>query len=90
MDVNSLPKTVTRQRRDCDLNPGPSAPQFSTLTIRLPSQPHTCAALVKHKKRRVPAQRSNAHRMCEGPITVPFFVRFLQEKVAVLFSIDWD
>ena len=22
MDVNSLPKTVTRQRRDCDLNPG--------------------------------------------------------------------
>jgi len=25
MGVNSLPKTVTRQRRDCDLNPGPSA-----------------------------------------------------------------
>jgi len=25
-----LPKTVTRQRRDCDLNPGPSAPEFST------------------------------------------------------------
>ena len=24
MGVNSLPKTVTRQRRDCDLNPGPS------------------------------------------------------------------
>ena len=23
MGVNSLPKTVTRQRRDCDLNPGP-------------------------------------------------------------------
>jgi len=22
MGVNSLPKTVTRQRRDCDLNPG--------------------------------------------------------------------
>ena len=27
MGVNSLPKTVTRQRRDCDLNPGPSAPE---------------------------------------------------------------
>ena len=27
MGVNSLPKTVTRQRRDCDLNPGPSAPR---------------------------------------------------------------
>jgi len=27
-----MPKTVTRQRRDCDLNPGPSAPESSTLT----------------------------------------------------------
>ena len=34
MGVNSLPKTVTRQRRNCDLNPGPSAPEFSTLTTR--------------------------------------------------------
>jgi len=40
MGVNSLPKTVTRQRRDCDLNPGPSAPESSTLATRLPSQPH--------------------------------------------------
>ena len=39
MDVNSLPKTVTRQRRGCDLNPGPSAPESSTLTIPLPSHP---------------------------------------------------
>ena len=37
--MNSLPKTVTRQRRDCDLNPGPSAPESSTLTTRLPSHP---------------------------------------------------
>ena len=36
MGVNSLPKTVTRQRRDFDLNPGPSAPESSTLTARLP------------------------------------------------------
>jgi len=36
MGVNSLPKTLTRQRRDCDLNPGPSAPEFSTQTTRLP------------------------------------------------------
>jgi len=35
MGVNSLSKTVTRQRRDCDLNPGPSAPESSTLTTRL-------------------------------------------------------
>ena len=39
MGVNSLPKTVTRQRRDCDLNPGPSSPESSTLTTRLPSHP---------------------------------------------------
>ena len=39
MGVNSLSKTVTRQRRDCDLNPGPSAPESSTLTTRLLSHP---------------------------------------------------
>ena len=38
MGVDSLPKTVTRQRRDCDLNPiWTSAPESSTLTTRLPS-----------------------------------------------------
>ena len=30
MGVNSLPKTVTRQHRDCDLNPGPSVPSVHT------------------------------------------------------------
>ena len=35
--MSSLPKTVTRQRRGCDLNQGPSAPESSTLTTRLPS-----------------------------------------------------
>jgi len=35
MGVNSLPKTVTGQRRGCDLNPGPSAPESITLTTRL-------------------------------------------------------
>jgi len=39
MGVNSLPKTVTRQRRDCDLNPSRSAPESSTLTTRLSSHP---------------------------------------------------
>ena len=37
MGVNSLPNTVTRQRRGCDLNRGPFAPESSTLTTRLPS-----------------------------------------------------
>jgi len=39
MGVNSLPKTVTRQRCDCDLNSGPSAPESSMLTTRLTSHP---------------------------------------------------
>ena len=30
--MNSLPRTVSRQRRDCDLNPDPSVPESSTLT----------------------------------------------------------
>ena len=37
MGLNSLPKTVTRQRRGCYLNPGPSAPESSMLTTQLPS-----------------------------------------------------
>jgi len=47
MGVNSLPKTVTRQRRGCDLNPGPSAPQSSTLTTRLPSHQVATSRLVR-------------------------------------------
>ena len=35
--MNSLPKTAIRQRRDCDLNPGPTEPESSTLSTRLPS-----------------------------------------------------
>jgi len=35
MGVNSLPKTVTRQRRGCDLNPGPSA-NHSAIEYGLP------------------------------------------------------
>jgi len=42
MGVNSLPKTVTRQRRGFDLIPGRSAaPESSTLTTRLPSDPES-------------------------------------------------
>jgi len=45
MGVNSLPKTVPRQRRGCNLNLGPSAPQSSMLTTRLPSHPsHLCGS----------------------------------------------
>ena len=39
MGVNSLPKTVTRQRHGCYLNPGPTALESSTLTTQLPCHP---------------------------------------------------
>ena len=45
MGVNSLPKTVTRERRGCDLNSGPSAPEYSTLTTRIPSHPNVVYSL---------------------------------------------
>ena len=51
MGVNSLPKTVTRQRRGCDLNPGPSAPESSTLTTRLPSHHENLADRNKSTQR---------------------------------------
>ena len=44
--MNSLPETVARQRRDCDLNSGPSAPESSTLTTRLPSHPHVVISVL--------------------------------------------
>jgi len=50
MGVNSLPKTVTRLRRDCDLNPGPSGAESSTLTTRLPSHPDDDIMNKKFKK----------------------------------------
>ena len=48
--VNSLRKTVTRQHRGCDLNPGHSAPESSKLTTRLPSQPAVskCFSMAPH------------------------------------------
>jgi len=55
MGVNSLPKTVTRQRRGYDLNPGPSAPESSTLTTRLPSHPDVV-------QRTTSVQRATIHR----------------------------
>jgi len=42
MGVNSLPETVFRQRRGCDLNAGPTVPESSTLVTRLPSHRGAC------------------------------------------------
>ena len=47
MGVNSLPETVTRQRCGCDLNPGPSAPESSTLNT---GTSHPYSKYSKYKK----------------------------------------
>ena len=46
----SLPKTVTRQRHDCDLNPGHSAPESSTLTTA--TEPPERQGTKRERKRR--------------------------------------
>ena len=61
MGVNSLPKTVTRQRRDCDLNLGPSAPESSTLTARLLSHPYGHTYCYRYRQSR---QRQTALAVC--------------------------
>jgi len=57
MGVSSLPKTVTRQRRDCDLNPAPkiivtplpwadtSLPQTASRSVQSFCAAHPCALL---------------------------------------------
>ena len=74
--VNSLPNTVTRQRHDCDLNPGPSAPESSTLTTRPPSHPNVQCTLCTGGDR-VILHRCMLHdsvaRMCPRQLTDVFF-----------------
>jgi len=48
MAANSLPTTVTRQRRSCDLNPGPTAPKFSTLTTRFGYRNYSIRLIFMH------------------------------------------
>ena len=59
MGVNSLPKTVTGQRHGYDLNPGPSAPESSTLPTRLLSHPNAISLMY------VIHQPSSMFRGCE-------------------------
>ena len=62
--MNSLPKTVTRQRRDCDLNLDPSASESSTLTTRLPSHTHeyfTIELSAEHAHSRITVDTGNAY-----------------------------
>ena len=68
MGVNSLPKTVNRQRHGCDLNPGPSVPESSVLTTRVPSHPYIglrqsflSTNALKHDLAQIPAHSIALH-----------------------------
>ena len=81
--MNSLPKTVTRQRRDCDLNPGSSAPESSMLTTRLPSHPGRNK--VADNSRFVPMNKlmNNPRREIFGIFARSVRVKLLLNAVAV-------
>jgi len=70
MGVNSLPKTVTWQRRGCDLNPGPTAPESSTLATWLPSHSSGWSVIMsgnkagKQKRFQTLTRRSRGHIVC--------------------------
>jgi len=76
MGVNSLPKTVTRQRRGCDLYPGPSAPESSTLTTRLPSHPNGGGG---RKNKKLSYRRVTA-RCVLSVVILPITTHYLYDK----------
>jgi len=74
MGVNSLPKTVTRQRRGCDLNPDPSALESSTLTTRLLS--HHCKCTSEHMLAdRQTDRQTDTHRHAYHDTQLPYWGR---------------
>ena len=54
MGVNSLPKTVTRQRRGCDLNPGPSEPELQHANHSATEPPSSSIIIIIVKKLKTP------------------------------------
>jgi len=67
-----FPKTVTRQRRDCDLNPCSSEPESSTLTTRLPSHPRPMVTRKLEWKTGLPDSES-AIRFAIGSTVLAFW-----------------
>jgi len=98
MGVNSLPKTVTRQCRGCDLNPGPSVPESSTLTTRLSSHPSLwlrCRYCYDAATWLVDARAGSEVRTTDWwtlpPRLVPATVRILSRHTRTIYSTrtDW-
>ena len=88
MGVNSLPKFVTRQRRDCDLNPGPTAYESSTLITRLPSHLVDCYCVILHSVRqsaRDPQRvRHGSSKWVKGDLRISLFVKTKKAPVTAV------
>jgi len=78
MGGSSLPKTVTRQRRGCSSNPGPSAPQTSTLTTRLPSHPKE----VDDSETAVVSTATRALQLSSVPLDVAYSLQSLRTALS--------
>ena len=70
MGVSSLPKTVTRQRRGCDLNPGPTAPESSTLTTQLPRDADQLSRILSPRRGTKFAVQSSRHHLWLVPCEI--------------------
>jgi len=53
--VNSLPKSVTRQRRGCDVKPDPSAPESSTANHSATEPPTISVVIRPNRLAQIPA-----------------------------------
>ena len=94
MGVNSLLKTVAPQRRDCDLNSGPSAPESSTLTTRLPSHrvlTGTNQFLLKYTAAAVPSRDAvtnaktwNSRSLLRSRLLLAYSASFIKLNFAVV------
>jgi len=82
MGVNSLPKTVTRQSRDCNLNPGPSAPESSIQHANHSVTKPTCVVSVN--------SQSFLSRISRGrKVTGPWLIQIMESdftKVLPIFN----
>ena len=67
--LRSLPNSVAA-RRGCDLNPGPSAPESSTLTTRLPNHPGESVATEKHSD--TDHRLTGMNRICDAVVKMPW------------------
>ena len=70
MGVNSLPKTVTRQRRGCDLNPGPSAPESQHVNHSASEPPYTSRKLKYARATKMVAKQTENNKLTNLTISI--------------------